>query len=269
MSDTDPILLEIQEGVALVRLNRPEALNALSTPLVVALRDTLCDLRRNNDVRVLLLTGEGRAFCSGADLNDPIMSQDAPRLERGRSFKLVMDGQMNGLLRDLYNFDRPKIAAVNGLAVGGGAGVALAMDMVFAAESAYFMQVFAPNLNLVPDLGCTWHLGRNLGRARAIGLAMTGYRLSAKKAEDWGLIWQSVPDAQLATLAFETAKSLANGPIAALSAVPKIMDAAVLNSLDDQLNIERDVQSALVQTKDFEEALIAFSEKRLPKFTGQ
>ena len=268
MTEPDPILVSVDDNIATIQMNRPEVMNALSTPLVTALRDALADLRRNKDVRALVLTGSGRAFSAGADLNDPIMSLDAPREERGQRFRTVMDTQINAMMRDLYSFDRPKIAAVNGAAAGGGVGLALTMDIVIASKSAYFMQVFAPALNLVPDLGCTWHLAHQLGRARALGLAMTGERLVAEKAEEWGLIWRCVEDDELATTVRDLARKLAAGPTRALAATPAIIDAAQLSSFTAQLDMERDVQSALVQTSDFEEAVAAFLAKRKPEFTG-
>lgn len=264
----DPVLIEIKDNIATVRLNRPKVLNALSTPLVSALRDALTDLRRNKDVRALVLTGNGRAFCAGADLNDPMMSRDVHREERGRNLRAVMDAQGNALLRDLYSFDRPKIAAVNGPAVGGGIGLALAMDMVVAARSAYFMPVFAPALNLIPDLGCSWLLARQLGRARAVGLSLTGEKLDAETAEKWGLIWRCVDDDKLAGAVDEIAGRLAAGPPRALSATPPLIDAAMSQSFGTHLDLERDIQASLVETRDFEEAMDAFQEKRKPVFRG-
>jgi 2-(1,2-epoxy-1,2-dihydrophenyl)acetyl-CoA isomerase len=264
----ETIELTHEGPVVVLRLNRPEVLNALSTPLVKEFRDCLSVLRRDDSVRTLVITGAGRAFCAGADLRDPMMSQDVPRERRSRSFTAVMDHQMNAMLRELYAFDRPKIAAVNGVAAGGGVGLALAADIVIAARSAYFVQVFAPQLGLVPDLGCTWHLPRLIGRARAIGLSMLGDRLNAETAADWGLIWKAVEDADLMSETMEIAQRLGTGPTAALALVTRCVDAGVNNDFGTQLDLERDVQARLVGTADFEEALVAFSEKRPPKFTG-
>jgi 2-(1,2-epoxy-1,2-dihydrophenyl)acetyl-CoA isomerase len=270
MSKTyETILVDIKDGIATLTFNRPDALNALSTRLVLETQEALADLRQNDHVRVLVLTGNGRAFCAGADLKDPIMSTDKPRHERGQSFKRIMDSMMNAMLRDIYNFDRPKIAAVNGPAVGGGVGIALAADIVVAAESAYFMQMFAPKLNLVPDLGVSWHLPRLVGRARAIGLTLLGDKLPAKTALEWGLIWDCVEDAKLRSEVADIAARLSAGPPRALGMTSKVMDAALGQGFVAQLDLERDMQSSLVETEDFAEAVQSFIEKRAPEFTGR
>jgi 2-(1,2-epoxy-1,2-dihydrophenyl)acetyl-CoA isomerase len=256
-------------AVAVVKLNRPDVLNALSSELVREFRACLLDLRGDTNVRAIVLTGAGRGFCAGADLRDPMMSRDVPRERRSASFTATMDHQMNAMLREFYAFDRPKIAAVNGLAAGGGVGLALSADIVVAARSAYFAQVFTPQLGLVPDLGCTWHLPRLLGRARAIGLAMLGERLPADKAAEWGLIWQAVDDDTLMTHSMEMAQRFAAGPTRALGLVAQCLDAGVANDFGSQLDLERDVQAKLVGTSDFEEALAAFAERRPPRFTGE
>lgn len=267
--DFETLKVEIDSGVAVVTLNRPDVLNALSTPLVAELAECLRALRSSSEVRALVMTGAGRGFCAGADLTDPMMSRDVPREERSRSFTAVMDERMNVLMRQIHDFDRPKIAAVNGVAAGGGVGLALSADITLAARSAYFMQVFTPKLGLVPDLGCTWHLAHRLGRARAVGLAMTGERLYADKAAEWGLIWQALEDGELMPAAMELARKLAEGPTRALSLLPGIIDKAAVSDFGSQLDMERDVQANLVVTEDFEEALSAFSEKRPPRFSGK
>jgi 2-(1,2-epoxy-1,2-dihydrophenyl)acetyl-CoA isomerase len=256
-------------AVAIVKLNRPDVLNALSSELVREFRACLLDLRGDPNVRVMVLTGAGRGFCAGADLRDPMMSRDVQRERRSASFTATMDHQMNAMLREFYAFDRPKIAAVNGVAAGGGVGLALAADIVVAARSAYFAQVFTPQLGLVPDLGCTWHLPRLLGRARAVGLAMLGERLPADKAAEWGLIWQAVDDDALMRHAMEIAQKFAAGPTRALGLVGRCLDAGFGNDFGTQLDLERDVQATLVGTSDFEEALAAFAERRAPRFTGE
>lgn len=264
----DTIKVEISDGVATVALNRPSVLNALDSEMVWAMRDALSDLRAKPEVRVLVIKGEGRGFCAGADLKDPIMA-DADPGTRWRTLGVYMDNGMNALVRDIYNFDRPKIAAVNGVAAGGGVGIALAADIVIAGRSAYFAQVFAPQLGLIPDLGCTWHLAHLVGRARAVGLAMLGDRLPAETAAQWGLIWAAVEDDALATEAIAIARRLRDGAPRALALVPKVIDRALLSSLSDQLDHERDVQSVLSSTEDFREAVVAFNEKRKPTFKGR
>lgn len=264
----DPVEIDIVDGIATLALNRPGVLNALDSNLVWRMRDALSDLRNDGEVRVLVLTGRGRGFCAGADLKDPIMA-DADPGTRWRTLAAYMDNGMNALIRDIYNFDRPTVAAVNGVAAGGGVGVALAADIVVAAKSAYFAQVFAPQLGLIPDLGCTWHLPHLVGRARAVGLAMLGDRLPAETAAEWGLIWRAVEDEALASETMAIAARLRDGAPRALAAVPKAIDRAYGSSFSDQLDHERDVQSVLSSTEDFREAVVAFNEKRKPTFRGR
>lgn len=263
----NPIDVTVADGIATLALNRPEVLNSLNSQTVYAMRDALADLRNDGAVRVLVLTGRGRGFCAGADLKDPIMA-DADPATRWRTLGAYMDNGMNALIRDIYNFDRPTIAAVNGVAAGGGVGVALAADIVVAAQSAYFVQVFAPQLGLIPDLGCTWHLPHLIGRARALGLSMLGDRLPAATAADWGLIWKAVADDALEAETMAIAARLRDGAPRALATVRKVIDHAQGTSFSDQLDHERDVQSVLSSTEDFREAVAAFNDKRKPVFRG-
>ncbi len=263
-----PLDVSLVGGVATLTMNRPEVLNSLNRELVEAMRHALAEFRKDNSVQALVITGQGRGFCTGIDLKDPIIA-DGEASTHWKTFSALMDDGMNGLIRDIYNFDRPTIAAVNGVAAGGGIGIALAADIVVAADSAYFAQVFAPKLGLVPDLGCTWHLAHLLGRARAVGLAMLGDRLPAQKAAEWGLIWKAVEDASFEEEIEATVARLLEGAPRALAAVPKAIDHAYRVSLSDQLDHERDIQSVLIETDDFREAVSAFSQKRKPGFTGR
>src|SRR5260221_426801 len=186
MTDS-PVDLVVENGVATLTLNRPDVLNALSIGTIRALRDALAAVRANPNARALVLTGCGRGFCTGADLNDPVIALDGPLDERADKLARLMAADINPLMAELQALPLPKVAAVNGPAVGAGIGLALAADIVLAAESAYFLQVFTPRLGLVPDMGVTWHLPRLVGRARALAASLLGERISAETAADWGL----------------------------------------------------------------------------------
>lgn len=253
-------------GVATLALNRPEALNALSSPLIAALLEAVAQVRDDPSARVLLLTGRGRAFCAGIDLRDPMMNLEAPAAERGQRFVASTDAGIHALARALATLGKPKVCAVNGLASGGGASLALLADIVIAGQSAYFHQPFAPQLGLVPDMGASFQFMHRLGPARAIGLTLLGERLPAQQAAEWGLIWQCVQDDSLQASAQAIADRLAQGAPRALAAVPGLMWSALANEFSTQLDRERDAQAALVQTDDFLEAVAAFREKRKPRF---
>lgn len=257
------------DGVATLALNRPEALNALSGPLIEGLIEALARIKANPHARVLLLTGRGRAFCAGADLRDPMMGLGLPPDERGRRFLQAADQGVHALARALADLGKPRVAAVNGPAVGGGASLALAADIVVVARSAYFQQPFTAQLGLVPDMGGSWHLMRRLGPARALGATMLGERISGEQAEAWGLVWQCVDDAALAEAARAIALRLAAGAPCALAELPGVMAAALHNDFNSQLDCERDAQARLVQTDDFMEAVSAFKDKRPPVFNGR
>jgi 2-(1,2-epoxy-1,2-dihydrophenyl)acetyl-CoA isomerase len=266
MSMTKPLHIEIDDGIATVTLDRPDVLNAVNIAMLTEFREALYDFRRRPDVRALLITGRGRAFCSGIDLGDPLMNLDVSLDERGRKFSIMMDEHVNQLMRDLYAFNKPKVAAVNGLAVGGGCGFAFVADIVLAARSAYFLQPFTPKLGIVPDMGVTWFLPNQIGRARAFGLTMLGDKLTAEQAAEWGLIWRCVDDKIVMSEARAIAKRLSEGPADAYALLPGIMDKAFENNFSAQLDLERDVQARLVQTPDAVEAVAAFREKRPAKF---
>lgn len=256
----------VEDGVARVTLNRPHVLNAVNLEMIAQLREALRQLRQDPGARVLLLTGKGRAFCAGIDLSAGFMEERDGEADPGGRFRAVMDDAVNALMRDLYAFDRPKIAAINGAAVGGGCGLALVCDIVLAARSSYFLFPFAPRLARVPDMGMTWFLPRLLGRSRALGLAMLGERFPAAQAEQWGLVWKCVADEALQDEATALAHRLRGGPLRAFAEQTRILDAASLNSFSDQLDLERDVQAALVCKPDAIEAVTAFREKRPASF---
>ncbi len=263
MSDID---LSIAGSVAHITLNRPETLNALRRQTFEELTDAIATLAADRSVRAMVLTGSGRAFCSGADLSDPMMGSHLPVEERAAACAAVLDTLMNRAIRAIRNAPFPTVAAVNGVAAGGGAGLALAADIVVAGKSGSFVQTFTPKLALVPDLGSTWHLARHLGRARALGLVLSGEVLDGERAAALGLIWKCVPDEELAAEAGRIAEQLAAGPNTAQLAARRLVDAAFDNDFDQQLDLERDAQASLAATEHVQEAMLAFKEKRAARF---
>jgi 2-(1,2-epoxy-1,2-dihydrophenyl)acetyl-CoA isomerase len=262
------ILVEIAGHVATLTLNRPTSLNSLNKGLIDDVRNALRALRVDANVRALIVTGAGRGFCAGADLANAGFNDGVQR-SVGEGISHSMEIGYNPLIRDLTGFPKPVIVAVNGVAAGGGVGLALGGDIVIAAKSAYFVQVFGPKLGLVPDVGCTWFVPHLLGRARARALAMLGDRLAAEKAAEWGLIWAAVEDATLMTEARAIAERLAKGPTLAFGEIKRVLDAATENTLDQQIELERRTQQRLGDTDDFREGVTAFLTKREPQFKGK
>jgi 2-(1,2-epoxy-1,2-dihydrophenyl)acetyl-CoA isomerase len=266
------ILLDIQDGVALLTLNRPNVFNSLNVPLMTEVRAVLKQVAESPDIRVLVMTGAGEAFCAGADLTaagrgDP--EGTGEKLSVGEIVSRKMKTHFNPLVSEIYRLEKPVICAVNGVAAGGGVGVALATDIVIAARSAYFLQVFGPRLGIVPDCGCTWFLPRLVGRARALGLALLGDKLPAEQAAEWGLIWKCVDDGALMDEAMALAKKLAEGPTRAYGYIKKAYSESERNRLDEQLEYERFCQRTLCDTADFMEGVTAFLEKRPAHFKGR
>lgn len=258
------IRLEIADGHAVVTLNRPDRLNSFNPEMHRQLRDVLDEIAQREDVRAVLLTGAGRAFCSGQDLSERRFAPDAPPPDLGAS----LDEHFNPLVRRLRALPKPVVCAVNGVAAGAGANVALACDIVLAGRSASFIQAFC-KLGLVPDSGGTHFLPRLVGRARAVGLALLGDRITAEDAERIGMIWRCVDDAALADESRTLARHLATQPTRGLAAIKRALQASELNSLDQQLDLERDLQRELGRTDDYREGVTAFLAKRPPRFSGR
>ncbi|MZR11676.1 hypothetical protein GQE99_01385 [Maritimibacter sp. DP07] len=266
MRGTSDITIDRLGDVCRIAINRPSSRNALRRETFEALRSALADLAEEGAARALILTGTGDAFCAGADLSDPMMGADLAPEDRAAACEAALGGLMNGLVRDLRDAPFPIIGAVNGIAAGGGVGLALAADLTIAATGADFIMTFTPKLGLVPDLGLSWHLAHRLGRSRAMGLVLTGARLSATEAKDLGLIWSVVDADGLEAQALELAQTLAAGPTGAQVTARRLLDGAITRDLDAQLDAEAAAQASLVGSDDAIEALTAFAERRPPNF---
>lgn len=257
------ILLSIEDHVARITLNRPERLNSFTAAMHAELRAAL-DRVEAEGARVLVISGAGRGFCAGQDLNDRTVAADGTPPDLGAS----VERDYAPLVRRLAALPIPVIAAVNGVAAGAGANLALACDLVIAAESASFIQPFC-KLGLIPDTGGSYHLPRLVGRARALGLALLGDKLSAQQAADWGLIWECVPDAEFAARIDALAAQLAHGPTFGYAQTKRALAASLGNTLDDQLGLEAQLMRECGRSADYREGVAAFLEKRAPRFTGQ
>lgn len=258
------VLVAQQDAVRTITLNRPEALNSFTGEMHRQLLEALEAAAADAQVRCVVLTGAGRGFCAGQDLSDPAVAPGGEPKDLGR----VITATYTPLLRRLRTMPVPVIAAVNGVAAGAGANLALACDLVVAGRSASFIQAFA-KIGLVPDTGGTWLLPRLAGRARALGLAMLGDKLPAEQAQAMGLIWQCVDDAELAGQAQSLAQRLAGMPSRALAATRAAIDAAQGLDLDQALAEEARLQRDLGFAHDYLEGVAAFMEKRAPRFTDR
>ena len=258
---TDPtILLSIDDHVARITLNRPDRLNSFTKAMHAELASALDAAA---DARVIILTGAGRGFCAGQDLNDRAVAPGEP-VDLGET----VDASWNPLIRRLATMPQPVIARVNGVAAGAGANIALACDLVIAAKSAKFIQSFAA-LGLIPDSGGSWHLPRFVGQARALGLALTGEPLPAETAVDWGLIWKCVDDDALDVEVDALAAKLASLPPLGLAAIKSIIRTTGGRTLDEELDLQRDEMRRHGFTRDYREGVAAFLEKRPANFEGR
>ncbi|HEC2573302.1 TPA: 2-(1,2-epoxy-1,2-dihydrophenyl)acetyl-CoA isomerase [Raoultella ornithinolytica] len=258
------ILSEVEQGVMTITLNRPDRLNSFNDLMHQQLAACLTQAERDENVRCLLITGAGRGFCAGQDLNDRNVDPSGPAPDLG----LSVERFYNPLVRRLAALPKPVIAAVNGVAAGAGATLALGCDIVLAAWSANFVMAFS-KLGLVPDCGGSWFLPRVAGRARAMGLALLGEKLSAEQAAQWGMIWQLVEDAELADTSRQLARHLATQPTFGLGLIKKALQASETNGLDAQLDLERDYQRLAGRSDDYREGVSAFLAKRPPQFSGK
>jgi 2-(1,2-epoxy-1,2-dihydrophenyl)acetyl-CoA isomerase len=259
----EQIRFETGDRVARITLNRPDRLNSFTAQMHAELRDALARVTCGGDVRVLLITGEGRAFCAGQDLSDRAVAPGAAPVDLGAS----IEENYRPLVLALRNLPLPVVCAVNGVAAGAGANIALACDVVIAKKSASFIQAFC-KIGLVPDSGGTYFLPRLVGAARAMGLALFGDRVTAEQAAEWGLIWKCIDDGEFAATTDAIVAQLADAPTAGLAAIKRALYASSGNTLEQQLDVERDAQRALGYSDDYREGVAAFLEKRAPRFSG-
>ncbi len=253
----------IEGDVALITLNRPDKLNAFCVPMHELLLQAMKKARDDNQVRAVLLTGAGRGFCAGQDLQEQMPSQDGPQIDLGAT----LEDLYNPIIRLIRDMPKPVVCAVNGIAAGAGVNLALACDIVLAASSARFIQAFA-KIGLLPDSGGTYLLPAIIGEARAKALALLGNPISAEQAEQWGMIWRIVADADLMDEARALANELAQGSMVSADLIKRAIHLSHNNSLSEQLDLERDYQREAGQAGDYAEGVDAFTGKRAPKFSA-
>ena len=259
----ETILFDIQNCAARLTLNRPEKLNSFNVQMHLEIQTVLEKLEQDKGLRVLVLTGAGRGFCAGQDLSDRVIASEG-KLDLGTS----IENYYAPLVRRLRALPVPVIAAVNGVAAGAGANLALACDIVIAAKSASFIESFC-KLGLIPDTGGTYFLPRLAGSARAMGMALLGDRISAEQAATWGLIWRAIDDVDFRAATDSLVNQLAVGPTKGFAYIKRALYASSQNSLDEQLKLERDLMRELGNSQDFREGVTAFLEKREPRFIGK
>jgi 2-(1,2-epoxy-1,2-dihydrophenyl)acetyl-CoA isomerase len=257
--DYQTITLDIADGVAVVTLSRPDKMNALNTQMRAEIAHAVKDAE--SKARVVVLTGEGRAFCTGQDLSD---RGNAGNVDIERTLR----DEYGPMLWAIYDCKVPTISAVNGPAAGAGANLALAADVVIASENAYFLQAFA-RIGLMPDAGGTYWMPRQMGAAKAMGAALFADKITARQADEWGMIWEAVSDAEFESVWRARAAHLANGPTLAYGAIKKSIRETWDNNLTEQLALEGRRQGACAKSRDFKEGVVSFLEKRPAKYEGR
>ncbi|HCJ6672024.1 MULTISPECIES: 2-(1,2-epoxy-1,2-dihydrophenyl)acetyl-CoA isomerase PaaG [Acinetobacter] len=262
--DYQNIIAEEKNGVGYLTFNRPKALNSFNVDMHREVAEVLNLWTKNPEVRCVVISGEGRGFCAGQDLGDRVVDPNAEAPDLGYSIETYY----NPLIKTIVNMPKPVICAVNGVAAGAGANIALACDLVIAAKSANFVQAFC-RLGLVPDSAGTWFLPRAVGHARAMGLTLLGDKLPAETAKEWGMIWDVVEDAELKTKVTELAERLAKQPTFGLSLIKKAIHQSSNNTFDEQVLLERDLQRIAGRSEDYREGVQAFMNKREPNFKGR
>lgn len=255
----ETIRFEVSDDVATLTLNRPDVMNGLNAKMRTEITQAV--LAAGKQARVLVITGEGRGFCSGQDLGDRTSPADI-------NLENTLKDEYEPMLRAIYDCPIPTISAVNGPAAGAGANLALAADVVIATESAFFLQAFA-RIGLIPDAGGTYWLPRQMGFAKAMGAALFADKITAQQADDWGMIWECVTDDAFASTIQERAEKLAKGPTKAYRLIKEALRGSLDNSLDEQLAVEAELQGQAGNSRDFVEGVTAFIEKRAPKYEGR
>jgi 2-(1,2-epoxy-1,2-dihydrophenyl)acetyl-CoA isomerase len=258
------IKFETASGIARITLNRPDRLNSFTSAMHAEVREALGAINTDRSLRVLLLTGAGRGFCAGQDLSDRAVAPGGAPVDLGAS----IEQNYRPLVLALRALPMPVVCAVNGVAAGAGANLALACDIVIATKSAAFVQAFC-KIGLVPDSGGTYFLPRLVGAARAMGLALLGDKILAEQAAAWGLIWKCVDDAQFAETVEALVAQLAQAPTRGLAETKRALHASAGNTLEGQIDLERDIQRELGYSADYREGVTAFLEKRPPRFSGK
>ena len=262
MLNTNTVLLTQEDGVATITLNRPEAMNAMTNELMRGISQAQEVVRGNKAISVVILTGNGRGFCAGADL------VQAAEPKKPVTDESKQGDDFNAAMRALMDCPVPTIARINGPAAGGGFGLALACDITVAAHSAFFVATFGPNLGIVPDMGATWSIPLRVGRARALGITLLGDRVSAEQALQWGMIWDAVEDSALDTRVAEIAAVLKRSSPSAVTRTRQTIDAAIHNTFSDQLDLEMTHQAVLIP-KNMQAGAKAFLAKTTADFSGE
>ena len=261
MSQNNGIDVSISEGIGTIRLNRPEVFHSFNTAMTQALQAALVECDTNDEVRSVLLTAEGKAFCAGQDLKETLG-------ENAKSVPEIVEDNYNPIILKIKELSKPIVAAVNGVAAGAGANIALACDIVVAKESATFIQAFS-KIGLIPDCGGTYNLPRLIGLQRAAGLMMTGDKVTAKEAMEMGMIYKAYPDADFEVEVAKLMQKLAAMPTKALHYTKQLLNVSYQSNLQEQLAHEAKYQQQAANTEDFKEGVSAFIEKRNPTFQGR
>jgi 2-(1,2-epoxy-1,2-dihydrophenyl)acetyl-CoA isomerase len=255
------ILFEKRNGVGIITLNRPDVLNSFNKAMAMAMQEKLDDCAGDDEVRCILIQASGRAFCAGQDLQEAI-SSDGPTL------RSIVKDHYNPIIIKIRGIEKPVVAAVNGVAAGAGANIALACDITIASESACFIQAFS-KIGLIPDSGGTFTLPRLVGMQRATALMMLGDKVSASEAESMGMIYKAVADADFAATVEQLSTKLAAMPTYGLGLTKRALNLSLSNELGQQLDVEEELQNKAGQSHDYKEGVNAFLEKRKPNFTGK